>query len=112
MVATNHTLILNWNSQTVPLLRQIAINKKEQGGPAYAGYCPFPAVLVVCLWAMILTIPLTLVGCCKLLVGKDRRGVGDGEAVLCGLHGGFARDLLHGRESGGEGHKQEKALLA
>lgn len=40
VVATNHTLILNWNSQTVPLLRQIAINKKEQGGPAYAGYCP------------------------------------------------------------------------
>ena len=39
VVATNHTLILNWNSQTVPLLRQIAINKKEQGGPAYAGYC-------------------------------------------------------------------------
>ncbi|KAL3139211.1 hypothetical protein ABBQ32_005982 [Trebouxia sp. C0010 RCD-2024] len=37
VVATNHTLILNWNSQTVPLLRQIAINKKEQGGPAYAG---------------------------------------------------------------------------
>lgn len=37
VVATNHTLILNWNSQTVPLLRQIAINKREQGGPAYAG---------------------------------------------------------------------------
>ncbi|KAA6419289.1 MAG: hypothetical protein FRX49_10813 [Trebouxia sp. A1-2] len=37
VVATNHTLILNWNSQTVPLLRQIAINKKEQAGPAYAG---------------------------------------------------------------------------
>ena len=41
VVATNHTLILNWNSQTVPLLRQIAINKKEQAGPAYAGYAPF-----------------------------------------------------------------------
>ncbi len=38
VVATNHTLILNWNSQTVPLLRQIAINKKEQAGAAYAGY--------------------------------------------------------------------------
>ncbi len=38
VVATNHTLVLNWNSQTVPLLRQIAINKKEQGGDAYAGY--------------------------------------------------------------------------
>ncbi|KAL0047458.1 hypothetical protein WJX82_003858 [Trebouxia sp. C0006] len=37
VVATNHTLILNWNSQTVPLLRQIAINKKEQAGAAYAG---------------------------------------------------------------------------
>lgn len=56
VVATNHTLILNWNSQTVPLLRQIAINKKEQGGPAYAGYCSIHLVLVVCLRAMILTI--------------------------------------------------------
>ena len=37
VVATNHTLILNWNSQTVPLLRQIAISRKEQGGDAYAG---------------------------------------------------------------------------
>ncbi len=40
VVATNHTLIFNWNSQTVPLLRQIAINKKEQPGAAYAGYAP------------------------------------------------------------------------
>ena len=46
VVATNHTLILNWNSQTVPLLRQIAINKKEQGGPAYAGYRPIFACAV------------------------------------------------------------------
>ena len=37
VVVNNHTLILNWNSQTVPLLRQIAINKAEQGGNAYAG---------------------------------------------------------------------------
>lgn len=37
VVVNNHTLILNWNSQTVPLLRQIAINKAEQGGAAYAG---------------------------------------------------------------------------
>ena len=29
VVATNHTLIMGWNSQTVPLLRQIAINNRE-----------------------------------------------------------------------------------
>ena len=46
VVATNHTLILNWNSQTVPLLRQIAINKKEQGGPAYAGYAVITTLLL------------------------------------------------------------------
>ena len=29
VVATNHTLVMGWNSQTVPLLRQIAINNAE-----------------------------------------------------------------------------------
>ena len=38
VVVDNHTLILNWNSQTVPLLRQIAINKAETDGAAYSGY--------------------------------------------------------------------------
>ncbi len=47
MVATNHTLILNWNSQTVPLLRQIAINKKEQAGAAYAGYASLTHTVTV-----------------------------------------------------------------
>ena len=47
VVATNHTLILNWNSQTVPLLRQIAINKKEQAGAAYAGYASLTHTVTV-----------------------------------------------------------------
>ena len=37
VVATNHTLILNWNSQTISLLRQIAINKLERANGAYDG---------------------------------------------------------------------------
>ena len=37
VVAQNHTLILNWNAQTVPLLRQIAISKLEQGHGVYEG---------------------------------------------------------------------------
>ena len=37
VVTTNHTLILNWNSQTVPLLRQIAVNKVERGNETYDG---------------------------------------------------------------------------
>ena len=37
VVASNHTLVLNWNSQTVPLLRQIAINKMERAPGIYQG---------------------------------------------------------------------------
>lgn len=37
VIATNHTLVLNWNSQTVPLLRQIAINKVERNNATYDG---------------------------------------------------------------------------
>ncbi|KAK9797373.1 hypothetical protein WJX73_006662 [Symbiochloris irregularis] len=37
VVAQNHTLVLNWNSQTVPLLRQIAINKVERANRTYDG---------------------------------------------------------------------------
>ncbi len=37
VVAANHTLILNWNDQTVPLLRQIAINRTERGEGVYSG---------------------------------------------------------------------------
>ena len=37
VVATNHTLILGWNSQTISLLRQIDINKLERGNGAYEG---------------------------------------------------------------------------
>ena len=37
VVAANHTLVLNWNAQTVPLLRQIAINRTERGEGAYSG---------------------------------------------------------------------------
>lgn len=37
VVASNHTLVLNWNSQTVPLLRQIAINKIERANHTYDG---------------------------------------------------------------------------
>ena len=37
VVAANHTLILNWNAQTVPLLRQIAINRRERADDTYKG---------------------------------------------------------------------------
>ena len=37
VVAANHTLILNWNDQTVPLLRQIAINRSERADDTYDG---------------------------------------------------------------------------
>lgn len=37
VVASNHTLVLNWNKQTVPLLRQIAINKLERSPGIYQG---------------------------------------------------------------------------
>ena len=37
VVAANHTLVLNWNAQTVPLLRQIAINRSERGEGTYSG---------------------------------------------------------------------------
>jgi len=37
VVAANHTLVLNWNAQTVPLLRQIAINRAERGEGVYSG---------------------------------------------------------------------------
>ncbi|KAK9815434.1 hypothetical protein WJX72_003650 [[Myrmecia] bisecta] len=37
VLATNHTLILNWNNQTVPLLKQIAIHKTERNSGAYKG---------------------------------------------------------------------------
>ena len=36
-MAANHTLVLNWNAQTVPLLRQIAINRSERGEDTYSG---------------------------------------------------------------------------
>ena len=37
VVATNHTLILNWNRETIPLLRQIAIAKRESSARAFSG---------------------------------------------------------------------------
>ncbi|CAK0785418.1 hypothetical protein CVIRNUC_008627 [Coccomyxa viridis] len=37
VMAANHTLILNWNDQTVPLLRQIAINRTERADNIYDG---------------------------------------------------------------------------
>lgn len=37
VVATNHTLILNWNSETVPLLRQIAIARLERDRNTFSG---------------------------------------------------------------------------
>lgn len=42
VITANHTLILNWNSQTVPLLRQIAINKLERSADTYDGYAFLP----------------------------------------------------------------------
>ena len=46
MVAANHTLVLNWNAQTVPLLRQIAINRTERGEGAYSGCVPCHAMRI------------------------------------------------------------------
>lgn len=37
VVAENHTLILNWNRETLPLLRQIAICHIERKSSAYSG---------------------------------------------------------------------------
>ena len=31
VVADNHTLILNWNAYTLPLLRQISVSRQERG---------------------------------------------------------------------------------
>ena len=49
VITTNHTLVLNWNSQTVPLLRQIAINKVERNNSTYDGCEGGPAPLHVCI---------------------------------------------------------------
>lgn len=38
VIADNHTLILNWNSYTLPLLRQISVGRKERGESIYTGY--------------------------------------------------------------------------
>ncbi len=40
MVAANHTVILNWNRETIPLLRQIAICQLERGSDAFQGCTP------------------------------------------------------------------------
>ncbi len=37
VVADNHTLILNWNSYTLPLLRQISVGRQERGDSIYHG---------------------------------------------------------------------------
>lgn len=37
VVASNHTVILNWNRETIPLLRQIAICQLERGTEAFQG---------------------------------------------------------------------------
>jgi hypothetical protein len=37
VVADNHTLILGWSSEVVPLLRQIAIHRREAEGSAFDG---------------------------------------------------------------------------
>ena len=46
VVAANHTLILNWNDQTVPLLRQIAINRKERADGTYDGCAPASRLVI------------------------------------------------------------------
>lgn len=38
VVASNHTVILNWNRETIPLLRQIAICQLERGSAAFQGW--------------------------------------------------------------------------
>ena len=37
VVAINHTVILNWNRETIPLLRQIAICQKERDSGVFQG---------------------------------------------------------------------------
>jgi hypothetical protein len=37
VVASNHTVILNWNRETIPLLQQIAICQLERGSSAFQG---------------------------------------------------------------------------
>lgn len=41
VVAANHTVILNWNRETIPLLQQIAICQLERGSSAFQGCAPF-----------------------------------------------------------------------
>lgn len=40
VVAANHTVILNWNRETIPLLQQIAICQLERGSSAFQGCAP------------------------------------------------------------------------
>lgn len=37
VVAVNHTVILNWNRETIPLLRQISISRMERDSDVFAG---------------------------------------------------------------------------
>jgi hypothetical protein len=46
VVAANHTLVLNWNAQTVPLLRQIAIHRRERADDTYKG-CAGPRARLI-----------------------------------------------------------------
>ena len=46
VVADNHTLILNWNAYTLPLLRQISVSRQERAHvPGTDGCAPEPSCL-------------------------------------------------------------------
>lgn len=52
VVAANHTVILNWNRETIPLLRQIAICQLERGSDAFQGCTPDSPTLCLVLLAV------------------------------------------------------------
>jgi len=52
VVAANHTVILNWNRETIPLLRQIAICQLERGSDAFQGCTPDNPTLCLVLLAV------------------------------------------------------------
>ena len=52
--ADNHTLILNWNDDTLPLLRQIAVSRRERDN--FAGWVPLRPTSSPC-WQLLVRCP-------------------------------------------------------
>ncbi len=82
VVAANHTLILNWNDQTVPLLRQIALNRTERADDTYDGCAFRSCTFHTALSAVACPVIVLSVLHCLFMVSRDCQAAdGDTPAV-------------------------------